>query len=256
MTKLIEKDHRLEAWAEAADLILAESDNSLQDIILHVSNPHKEHELTEEVFNELDDMYEKVGQPPIHSVAEWIFPYSLYRKEGMDGVYDTYPEQMETFQSVTRWGTYAQRLISRTDPETDEEYNPLKRVIDKLSYSHQEGNPTYQSCYEFGFQVGPCDIPLYDPAKDRNRYFGGPCLMHISIKLFNENIHLTAFYRSHEYRFKVPGNLLGLARLQECVAQETDTGIGNLVIHSSRAFVDNEGGTSDFTDLIRGLQTR
>ena len=43
------------------------------------------------------------------------------------------------------------------------------------------------------------------------RRMGGPCLSHLSFKLFDGAVHLTTLYRSHDYGYKVPGNLLGLA---------------------------------------------
>lgn len=256
MTKLIEADYRLGAWAKAANLLLDEDDRSHQDLILHITTPQREHGYTEETFDTLEDMYDEVGEPRIHAVAEWIFPYSLYKSEGIDGVYDTYPQQLQAFQSMTRWGTYAHRLVERIDPETGDQYNPLERLIEKIAHSNSNDNLTYRSCYELGFHQGPFDIPLYDPASDRNRFFGGPCLSHVSFKLADGKVHLTAFYRSHEYRFKVPGNLLGLARLQECVANETDAGIGDLVVHSSRAFLSSKRGLREFRELVESLIDR
>jgi hypothetical protein len=66
---------------------------------------------------------------------------------------------------------------------------------------------------------------------------GGPCLSHLSFKYSAGAVHLTALYRSHEYRYKTLGNLLGLARLQGCVAQEVGAAIGTLVVHSTYAWL-------------------
>ena len=51
-------------------------------------------------------------------------------------------------------------------------------------------------------------------------------------------MYLIALYRSHDYSYKVPGNLLGLARLQGCVAQEVGRDIGSLTVHSSYAYLN------------------
>lgn len=253
MTTLFNSETRLEAWVMATDAILDKDDYNMRDIILHIDSPEKEHRLGEDTYGALNEMYAKAGKKPIHTIAEWIFPGALYKREGIKGVYETYPVQREAFKSIIQWGPYALRLVKRIDPETGEHYNPLKTLIDKMARANKEGNPEYHSCYEMGFLEGPFDIPLYDPAKDRKRPYGGQCLSHLSFKLFDGIVHLTAFYRSHEYRFKVPGNLLGLARLQECVANEVGAEMGDLVVHSSRAFIDKAGGKPAFESYVRDL---
>jgi hypothetical protein len=256
MTKLIESRTRLEAWALATSLLFDSDDRSRRDLILSISEPEVEHELTESAFEALDENYEKAEEYPIHTVAEWIFPAYLYRTEGIEGVYETYPERMQTFGSVTNWGTYALRMVNRVNPETGDEFNPLERLIEKMGKARNDsGFQTFTSCYELGFLSGPFDIPLYDPAADRKRYRGGPCLSHVSFKLMDDEVHLSAFYRSHDYRFKVPGNLLGLARLQECVSQEIGASIGELVIHSSRAYIQSSGGIPGFRDIVKNVES-
>jgi hypothetical protein len=64
------------------------------------------------------------------------------------------------------------------------------------------------------------------------------------------HVFLTALYRSHDYRYKVPGNLLGLARLQAFVAREVDAKIGSLVVHSTLAFLDPGGGKGSLRKLL------
>ena len=94
-------------------------------------------------------------------------------------------------------------------------------------------------------------MPLYSPAQDETRRMGGPCLSHLSFKLFQEAVHLTALYRSHDYSYKAPGNLLGLARLQACVAHEVDRSIGSLTIHSSYAYL--KGSKGAMRSLLKNL---
>ena len=109
-------------------------------------------------------------------------------------------------------------------------------MIDKMRSEIATPGPK-RSCYELGVADGEYDLPLYSPADDGTRRMGGPCLSHLSFKLFGDAVHLTALYRSHDYSYKVAGNLLGLARLQDCVARETGRDIGSLVVHSSYAYL-------------------
>ena len=108
------------------------------------------------------------------------------------------------------------------------------------------------SCYELGVTEGEYDLPLYNTTQDGARRMGGPCLSHLSFKLFEGAVHLTALYRSHDYRYKVPGNLLGLARLQACVAREVGPEIGCMVVHSSYAYL--RGPKPRMRTLLRELR--
>jgi hypothetical protein len=89
-----------------------------------------------------------------------------------------------------------------------------------------------------GVAEGEYDLPLYNTVDDEGRRRGGPCLSHLSFKLFSGRVHLTAIYRSHDYRYKVLGNLLGLARLQACVSDQVGLPMGSLVVHSTYGFVE------------------
>lgn len=63
---------------------------------------------------------------------------------------------------------------------------------------------------------------------------------------------MIALYRSHDYRYKVPGNLLGLARLQGCVVREVGGSVGSLTVHSSYAYLN--GSKAAMRSLLRDLR--
>jgi hypothetical protein len=106
------------------------------------------------------------------------------------------------------------------------------------------------------------DIPIYDPATDRSRPIGGPCLTHISVKLTaDRRVMLTGFYRSHFYVQRALGNLFGLAHLQNFIAEQTGLMMAPLVCHSSMAQLElkarkksvsehHKWGKADVRDLI------
>lgn len=257
MTEIFTGNTRLEAWVRATNSLFHESDKNdskykRADVILDIESPTIEDPLDPEVLPQLDEMYDKNDSEPTHTIAEWIFPGSLYQREGIEGVFETYQKQITSLTSVIQWGPYAKRMIQQKNPDSSETYNPLEKVIEKMRNNHGSNSPM-SSVYEVDLLESPNDIPLYDSAKDRNRRRGGPCLSHISFKLIDGHVHLTAFYRYHDYRFKVPGNLLGLARLQTCVAHEVGADIGKLVIHSSRAKIRQDGGIPELRDLTDEL---
>lgn len=86
------------------------------------------------------------------------------------------------------------------------------------------------------------DIPIYEPATDRKRLYGGPCLSHLSIKVHDGKVRFNATYRSHYYIRRLLGNLVGLGRLQYFFARETGLEIGTLTINSTFARLDTGSG--------------
>lgn len=246
MVKLLEADTRLDAWMQATDHLL-ERESAL-NLVLAIRSP-----ATNGNNRMIDKFLIDEGQPPMHTVAEWIFPGFEYRRRGLQGIFDFYPEKVypaiKKHPSIS-WGTYAYRLVRRRDAR-GKHINPLQQMIDKMQSELSKSGPK-RSCYEIGVTEGDYDLPLYSPVEDRKRRMGGPCLSHLSFKLFGGAIHLTALYRSHDYSYKVPGNLLGLARLQDCVARETGQGVGSLVVHSSYAFLGSS--KSGIRTLLENLR--
>ena len=232
MTTLVETDGLLRAWHEAAGRLLTAG--PLLNVILSVANPKGDRNLSHAV-SRIDTFLRAEGQAPTHTVAETIFPGWLYTRRGIDGVFDYYPEKVYPQLRPRGWGTYAYRLVRRRDHK-GELFNPLKQTLQKMQDELRFRGPK-RSCYEIGISSPPYELPIYDTPIDCKRRRGGPCLSHLSFKLFADSVHLTAFYRSHDYSYKVFGNLLGLARLQAFVARETRQRVGTLVVHSSYAFL-------------------
>ena len=233
MVKLIEADTHFDAWVEAVKFLL-DAGRTL-NVVLAIKQPQRSG-MSQSAVDVIDKFLVSNNQLPVNTVAETIFPGSEYRTRGLRGVFKTYPDGIYPIIQKHRkisWGTYAYRLVRRSDARGNN-INPLKQMIDKMNNELAQTR-TKISCYELGVAEGEYDLPLYFPVEDGSRRMGGPCLSHLSFKLFDGAVHLTAVYRSHDYTYKVPGNLLGLARLQECVARETNQRIGSLVVHSTYA---------------------
>lgn len=248
--KLIETTTRVEAWMKGVEFLL-DNGTSL-NLVLAIESPGSSGRYSD-VNRYIDSFLNESEQLPMHSVAETIFPGYEYRKRGLRGVFEVYPN--EVYPAIKRnpkirWGTYAYRLVRRQGAN-GEVMNPLEQMIEKMKKQLATNAPK-RSCYELGVAEGEYDLPLYNTAKDGTRYMGGPCLSHLSFKLFEGAVHLVALYRSHDYAYKVPGNLLGLARLQDCVARETGQRLGTLVVHSSYAFLT--GGKNRIRTVLDSIQ--
>ena len=230
MARLIPATTRLEAWVVATDILL--NSGPELNLILSIERPGSDGPHGKAATAAVDEFLAAEKQKPLHTVAETIFPGWEYRRRGFDGMCETYAES-EYPVIKERWGTYAYRMLRRTNAD-GEVVNPLKHLIAKMKDEASFRGPK-TACYEVGVAEGEYDIPLYNTTEDDSRRRGGPCLSHVSFKYWNEAVHLTAVYRSHDYRYKTLGNLLGLARLQACVAQEVGAAIGSLVVHSTYA---------------------
>ena len=251
MVKLIQTAAWLDAWMEATEFLLTNSPTL--NLVLAIEEPGRRG-YPAAAERRLDAFLVREEQLPMHSVAETIFPGFEYRRQGLKGVFEVYPDEIFPVIKLhpkISWGTYAYRLVRRKTGDGNN-MNPLKQMIDKMN-TELAMRGTMKSCYELGVAEGEYDLPLYDTVKDGKRRRGGPCLSHLSFKLFGGAVHLTALYRSHDYRYKALGNLLGLARLQYCVARETGQEMGTLVVHSSYAFLD--GSKKRVRALLSDLQT-
>ena len=58
-------------------------------------------------------------------------------------------------------------------------FNPLEDLLEKI-----KAHGKYRASFELGHgRLFEDEIPIYDPATDRKRLYGGPCLSHLSIKV-------------------------------------------------------------------------
>jgi hypothetical protein len=255
MTTVFESETRLGAWLEATEYLLKHG--SSLNVILSISSPGSDGIVANKAAAIMDKFLAEEDALPLHSVAELIFPGWEYKRRGLRGVYETYPN--EEYPVVKKgapqhWGSYAYRLLRR-HTGTGDIVNPLDILIRKMqSELRAKRGGAFRSCYELSIAEGEYDLPLYNTVDDQRRRRGGPCLSHLSFKLFEGDVHLTAVYRSHDYRYKVPGNLLGLARLQACVAKEVGAEIGSLVVHSTYAYLDSGKGKQPLKSLLSAIR--
>lgn len=258
MTTLFSAPTRLEAWLDAAEFLLKKGPQL--NVILSIASPASDGPAARVARSRVNDFFRSEGQHPLHTIAETIFPGWEYRHRGLRGVFDTYACEYEVLKKAEplRWGTYAHRLVSRRTA-TGNTVNPLDVLIKKMRDElDQKRRGTLTACYEISLAELDYDVPVYSTVDDQHRRRGLPCLLHLSFKLYNRSVHLTAIYRSHDYRYKVLGNLLGLTRLQACVAHEVGLGVGDLVVHSTYAYVDLAKGKGPLKRLVtdlRGLLT-
>lgn len=254
MAHLVTAKTLLDAWIRGALHVL--HNGPLLNLTLEITSPNRLGG-TRTLSKRIDEFLIDAKEMPSHTVAETIFPAVEYRRHGIEGVFSVYPEKV--FPAIkghpkVQWGTYVYRLVRR-QRIGGQTFNPLECILDAMRQELNSNTGTKRSRYELGVLDLNFDLPIYDQSTDGSRCIGAPCLSHLSFKLFEDAVHLIAFYRSHDYSAKAYGNLLGLARLQACVADETGQKMGTLTVHSSYAYADDHKRAlrSCIKDLRRAL---
>lgn len=239
--KVVSGDTREETWFNAIKLLLNDSENFTEyNMIMEIKQPLSRTSSSIAIGKAFDKLLIDAGKFPLNTVADTIFPAFEYKKHGVRGVFDVYPEEIypsiKCVRSNSR-GTYAFRMVRGIDPK-GKECNPLKNVLEKLK-SQISLSKGKKSVFELSLDE-VSTIPIY---RNDSSLMGFPCLSHLSFKLSPDktSLHLTAIYRSHYYIEKALGNLLGLARLQSFLARELGINSGTLVCHSTLATLEYEG---------------
>lgn len=201
----------------------------------------------------------------IDTVAGTIFPQGLYDRRHRPDFYQEYWRLLDRAKKPGTWGQYFERMTRRKAPDGTV-VNPLEDLINKLNRAVTSRASIYQSTYELSpsdpaqdidpLEEDGAELATYDPVRDRNRPYGGPCLSHLSFKITQRHVlDLTAVYRSHHYCERALGNLVGLARLQKYVAGQAVLDQGALTCISTHAELDlgSWGGAKQGRVLLDSL---
>lgn len=222
MGKLITARDCSGAWLSSVHHLL-EHGGDCFNLIVEIGKPSLEHTGIRKL---LDAFLQESGKRPIDEVANTIFPQSLYfTTMGRQPLYENYELAWPLIRlfPINKSGTYFWRMIhwGRSEPHL----NQLEGTIEKLKEA-QTWNKAYKSRYE---------ISVYQPEQDARNLMAFPCLSHLSFKLEDGKLHLTALYRNQYYIERAYGNLIGLGRLLNFVAKESNLVAGRLTCISSHA---------------------
>ena len=256
MVKLIHALDPLDAWVESCWHLLREK--YVFNLILDIKNAAwTDENIPTEAFNILDEMLSAEGiKYTTMGHAVRIFPYYLYEKYGTEGIFEIYPEDifpdlllagtrnekfsgLDSYQTKASWGTYAYRMIHNECGKCgDLRVSPLQQMLYKMQSELSANRGVMRACYE---------LPTYRADLDSGRRYGLPCLSHLSFKLDGKFIHVTAFYRSQDYRTLALSNFIGIGQLLSFLAKETGQKTGTMTIHSSYAYLPGTKGTLEDT---------
>lgn len=220
------------AWLEAAERLMCEGE--LGGLMLHIEDPVKLPPAEEAILNLVDLYLKDHGKQGIATVSNTIFPACLDYGDGIEELrrryLDVYTKRM---RRLGGWGRYFERMVhweNRDKSHVDQ----IAENIRMLQQLKADSAWNYRQCYE---------IALFDPARDLIKPRGRQCLSFIELKPASDGrLHMMAVYRNHHYVERTLGNLIGLGRLQQFIAQEAGFSLGGLTIQSTHAELDLAGG--------------
>jgi hypothetical protein len=230
------------AWVTAAKMIIANGDEAY-NVVIDVEDACTHEDCDNAVITLVDKFLKVHDEYPIISVANTIFPQSVYQAYGVPDFYKVDHRDYDRLTVTKRWGRYFERMTRHRKADGGT-YNPLQCLIDKLR-RQENAEKRYKAAYE---------LAVYDPLLDGRFLRGGQCLSFLSFKLHPERgLMLTAMYRNHTYITRCLGNLIGLGRLLAFVAKEANLKVGPLTCVSTHAELDTGSGwgIKDARELVR-----
>ncbi|MFJ2504070.1 hypothetical protein [Microbacterium sp. NPDC087592] len=247
-----------EAWVETLREV-HDAGGTATNVLTTVSTPGLEqHAAFREAYDRHIFRHTRKGNEiyRAETVANTIFPEALYhRPDGLWTVGDSdrfeaaedafYARFLKNYSMLKRAaranqrGTYFGRLVC-WDSGKGEPVNQLKVRIAALREAQRRQRPI-RTWNAFDFSLGdeglvtaeesPPGMQMYQPGDHRTlSQRGFPCMVHVDLSLVRGRINLTGVYRHQYVITKGYGNLLGLARLQAFIAQQSGFDVGELSV--------------------------
>jgi len=117
------------AWAAAAAAL--STDREAYNVIVDVDKPSFLDTVDHAIISLVDQFLRGHDGYSIATVANTIFPQSLYERYGSPAFFLEYLEIYDTFRSTKRWGRYFERMI-RHQVRDGTQVNPLEQLVEKL----------------------------------------------------------------------------------------------------------------------------
>jgi hypothetical protein len=218
------------AWARAFSVVSGKYNQELSPFLVSITGFQDGTVVEDEELRQaLDASLDESGHQSIETVANTIFPESLWRRSGrnrtklMEQYLENLPDYVAMEPRKNRCGLYFARLIAfDLDPATG----------DRLPHIPVEFAAHKANQLEFVIRKwqgglrrrGMFQASVFDPVRDHTGAARQPfpCLQHISLvpDARSGTLGLNAFYATQQLFVKAYGNWLGLARLGLFLAHE------------------------------------
>ena len=239
-----------EAWLRALEQAVISPKGRVAHLLITATEPGLEIPC---IRRRIDGELVRADEQSVETVAETIFPRSLYPDPGIDWSPDLSPDQRQAIDQAAdvlydsylsilpilrtvhrnRMGTYFSRMISWPGKDRGGT-NQLARVIDRLRRVRCNGNAT-ENTIDVDLSADCLDeANLLEGAQtcaaNDRRTRGFPCLVHLDFSLLNGELNCAAIYRHHYLIEKAYGNFVGLSRLMQFLCQQSGSQMGELVV--------------------------
>lgn len=241
------------AWVDVLKAVNASTGGTATNVMVAIAAPQDGDQAAVTEF--VDGVLRTHDFHSVFTVANTLFPEALYNDPGFgwaselpatalaqldaaaEELYAAYLECLPTLQRVpaNRAGTYFSRMISWPG-KTSTGTNQLARRIRALRSDHAQGRATSNaSDITVAGEADDVGGVLEEYVVSDTRTRGFPCLVHVDISVRAGKLSLLAVYRHWHLITRGYGNLLGLARLQEFLCQQTGYATGELAIVAGHA---------------------
>ena len=214
-------------WLEILDDIVQPGAGELPGYVAHIdatTQPDQDFERS------LDARLGRVGLTPLNTVANTIFPVSLWDpNKPRDELYRRYDSiwSRVSRDPANKHGVYFRRIIRFAE---DPPVNQAETVIQNfLSGNHRRS---------------AMQVSIYDPIRDlsNSRRRGFPCLQHlVLVPLGGRALQLTAFYATQTVVDKAYGNYVGLIRLGRFFAHSLQMTLTSMTCFTSIGLLGSTG---------------
>lgn len=253
-----------EAWLRTLEHAHAAPGGRMVHLVTAIAQPTAQVPGVREV---LDSFLLEQDDQSVGTVAETIFPYSLYQDPGFSwgpglpaedealldfaatDLYDSYIEMLPsllTAAPANSRGTYFSRMIHWPGNQADGINQLASRIawLRNLAGRNTRTNNTLDidiaaDSLDDGQRLG--GVQVY--AASDSRPLGFPCLTHLDLTLYQGRLHCTAVYRHQYLVMKAYGNLVGLGELMRFLCQQSGCEMGELVVHATMADSEKRKGT-------------
>ena len=203
---MIEESNLSTAWCKVLKHIIKNAGHEITPLLLTLTG----FEESEHIKKTLDASLNIRGKASIQTVAETIFPDSLYQYLNYDrnALYIEYKNNLSRVHAIdkkNKRGTYFERLIAY-----DGNINQLEIILS----SYLKDN---------GVRRSKLQASIFDARKDHTNspYQGFPCLQHVTFSVSPEDgLILNSFYAVQYLYERAYGNWLGLINLGKFMANE------------------------------------
>ena len=219
------------AWGRALRRVARPGRKELAPLTVAITGADAEEVLCEdwEIREALDKFLRAHGRQSVHTVANTIFPYSMWNPEQPRlALFRRYGGILKHVRKATRQnrhGVYFERMISNGPDGAENQLDFGLRTYSKRK----------------GVRRSVLQVGVFDPRQDHSAAAmrGFPCLQHISFVPDNSGcLSVNAFYATQYMVLRAYGNYLGLCRLGQFVAHELDLSLTRATCHVGLAELD------------------